>query len=113
MSLGRDYFTDPDPPEPPLTHNSRWLCADGREVRVRDMTDGHLQNVVSWIRRQPATRLKIYPPLLGDTDGGDVEEIPWCHSGHTKKEWLCVLRKEQHLRYLLAVEAVCKERSHD
>jgi hypothetical protein len=49
-----------------MTHNreKEWGTADGRRIKVKDMTDGHMVNVVNWIldnpRSYPASALTLF-----------------------------------------------------
>ena len=49
-----------------MTHNreKEWGTADGRRIKVKDMTDGHVVNVVNWIldnpRSYPASALTLF-----------------------------------------------------
>jgi hypothetical protein len=41
-----------------------WLCKDGKKIKVKDMRDSHIQNVISYFKRNPEYRPMISIDIL-------------------------------------------------
>lgn len=102
MCVESDFLADPYPPESfcgqRMTSRTKWSCADGTRVAIRDMDNGHLSNVIAWLERQPDEIIRHFFPAFGEPGDYELELVEWSRNGFTKAEWLEAFRKEAKRR---------------
>ena len=53
-----------------MTNRKLWKCKDGTKIRIKDMTDSHLQNAVNMLLRiagaKQSDALSFYPDFNGE-----------------------------------------------
>jgi hypothetical protein len=80
----------------PITPDSVWMTAKGDRIRVRDLEDGHLLNIIRCFRNKSPHGTQVYPrdPVY-------------------RREWLNVLANEAYSRGLTLEEPDEKDPVHE
>lgn len=45
-----DFYEDDE--EDPSNFTNCWKCKDGRKIKIEDLTDAHITNIIKWAKRE-------------------------------------------------------------